>query len=100
MIVGLDVDVRVAVAEGETVDVAARVGKVVGVVVGVGVKVGEGDGGGVGGENDAPRAPGLLFRTSSMANAVSISTITTMGATRDGCSCLGARLRSIIMCRL
>ena len=100
--VGVAVDVGVAVAEAQTVEVAVRVGKVVGVVVGVldGVRVNVGDGGGVGGENEAPRAPGLLFRTSSMANAVSISTITTMGGMRDGCSGLGARLRSLMMDRL
>ena len=100
--VGVAVDVRVAVAEAQTVKVAVKVGKVVGVVVGVldGGGVSVGDGGGVGGENDGPRAPGLLFRTSSMLNAVSISTITTMGAMIDGCSGLGARLTSLIMCRL
>ena len=103
---GVTVDVRVAVAEAQTVAVAVRVGRAVGVVVGVevgvldGAGVNVGDGGGVGGENDSPRAPGLLLRTRSMANAVNISTITTMGATRDGCSGFGARLRSLIMCRL
>ena len=99
---GVVVDVRVAVAEAKTVDVAVWVGRVVGVAVGVldglGVKVE--DGRGVGGANDAPRAPGLLFRTNSMPNAVSISTITTRGAMIDGCSGLGARLRSLIMRRL
>ena len=100
--VGVVVDVRVAVAEAQTVEVAVWVGKEVGVVVGVldGVGVNVGDGRGVGGAKDAPRAPGLLFRTSSMPNAVSISTITTMGAMIDGCSGFGARLRSLMMCRL
>jgi len=88
--VGVAVDVRVAVAEAQTVEVAVRVGRVVGAVVGVldGAGVSVGDGGGAGGENDAPRASGLLFRTSSMASAISISTITTMGAMRDGCSAI------------
>ena len=122
MTVGVTVGVRVGVAEARAVAVAVRVGNVVGVVVGVVVAVLDGVGvgvsvvvavldgvgvgvsvvvgGRVGGESDAPRAPGLPFRISSMANAVSISTITTMGAMRDGCSGSGARLKSLMMCRL